>query len=85
MTSIESTTENADRAARVCPRHVNPAHWHQSVGYARQACARVFRDGGSPAEAVAAFGIKAEGRPDWSRAVEQIAEALCARPARRVA
>jgi hypothetical protein len=67
------------------PRNIDPAHWHQSVGYARQACARVFRDGGSPAEAVTAFGLKAEGRLDWSRAVVMIAEALCARPARRVA
>lgn len=67
------------------PRSVNPAHWHQSVGFARQACARVFRDGGSPADAVAAFGVKAEGALDWSRAVEIIAEALCARPARRAA
>jgi hypothetical protein len=76
---------NADLSARACPRSVNPAHWHQSVGYARQACARVFRDGGTPAEAVATFGAKADERTDWSRAVEIIAEVLCARPVRRVA
>lgn len=81
-TAIETS---ADTSARACPRNINPAHWHQSVGYARQACARVFRDGGSPPEAVAAFGVKADGPVDWSRAVEVIAEALCARPARRVA
>jgi len=79
-----TVTTNADLAARA-PRSVNPAHWHQSVGYARQACARVFRDGGSPAEAVAAFGVKTDTPPDWSRAVEIIADALCTRPARRVA
>ena len=43
-------TTNADLSANT-PRSVSPAHWHQSVGYARQACARVFRDGGSPADA----------------------------------
>lgn len=75
----------ADTSARACPRSINPAHWHQSVGYARQACARVFRDGGSPSEAVAAFGVTAEGPVDWSRAVDVIAESLCARPSRRVA
>jgi hypothetical protein len=75
---------HVDLSARA-PRSISPAHWHQSVGYARQACARVFRDGGSPADAVAAFGIKAEGALDWSRAVEIIADTLCARPVRRVA
>jgi hypothetical protein len=82
MTMIVAT--NADLSARA-PRSISPAHWHQSVGYARQACARVFRDGGTPADAVAAFGVAAEGTFDWGRAVELIADALCARPARRAA
>lgn len=75
----------SDFSTRACPPNIDPAHWHQSVGYARQACARVFRDGGSPAEAVATFGAKADERIDWSRAVEVIAQAMCARPVRRVA
>lgn len=79
-----SVAAHADLSARA-PRSVNPAHWHQSVGYARQACARVFRDGGSPTDAVAAFGIAPEGTLDWGRAVEMIADALCARPMQRVA
>ncbi len=82
MTMIVAT--NSDLSANA-PRSISPAHWHQSVGYARQACARVFRDGGSPADAVAAFGVKAEGSLDWARAVEMIADALCARPMKRVA
>ena len=82
MTMTGTTTTDLSACA---PRNVDPAHWHQSVGYARQACARVFRDGGNPTEAVTAFGINADGRIDWSRAVEMIAETLCARPARRVA
>ncbi len=80
-----ATETKADFSTRACPPNVDPVHWHQSVGYARQACARVFRDGGSPAEAIATFGAKADGRLDWSRAVEVIAEVMCARPARRVA
>jgi len=82
MTMTGTTTIDLSASA---PRNIDPGHWHQSVGYARQACARVFRDGGSPAEAMTAFGVKADGRVDWSRAVELIAEAMCARPARRVA
>ena len=39
------------------PRYINPVQWQQSIGYARQACARLFRDGGTPADALAAFGL----------------------------
>lgn len=60
------------------PAHVDPIHWHQAVGYARQACARIFRDGGSPAGALEAFGLEGRGEADWSRAVECIAELLTA-------
>ena len=69
------------------PAYVNPMQWNQSVGYARQVCARVFRDGGRPQDALVAFGLEA-GRAgdkdlrDWSRTVEMIAEAMCAQPER---
>jgi hypothetical protein len=60
------------------PRHVNPVQWQQAMDYARQACARIFRDGGSAAEALGAFGLlSAEGSADWNTAVSRIAEALC--------
>jgi len=65
------------------PRHINPVQWSQAIGYARQACARIFRDGGGPSDAVGAFGLP-EAAADWSTAVERIAQALCA-PARRQA
>lgn len=69
--------------------HINPFEWHQAVGYARQCCARIFRDGGTPADAMAAFGIAVaaeEPTSDWSKAVEKIAGALCShQPARRAA
>ncbi|HRD75638.1 MAG TPA: hypothetical protein PK264_06850 [Hyphomicrobiaceae bacterium] len=67
------------------PGHVNPVLWQQSVGMARQVCARIFRDGGSPKTAVEAFGLKSEPGTDWSRAVGAIAESLSARPMRRAA
>ena len=66
------------------PRHINPVQWSQAIGYARQACARIFRDGGSPADAAKAFGV-AEPTSDWSVAVERIAQMLCAAPARKAA
>jgi hypothetical protein len=61
------------------PHHFNPVQWHQALGYARQACARVFRDGGSPQDALRAFGLAATpGGSDWSKTVETIAALLCA-------
>ena len=66
------------------PRYINPVQWQQSIGYARQACARLFRDGSTPADALAAFGLpRADLTLDWSTAVERIAHALCAPPCAR--
>lgn len=62
----------------------DPAQWHQAVGVARQACARIFRDGGRPVDAVRAFGLPAEV-DDWSKAVALIAQSLCVAPLRRAA
>lgn len=70
------------------PNHINPLQWHQSLGMARQSCARVFRDGGTPEEALKAFGLSTADRSDldWGRAVETIAEYLCQQqPLRRAA
>lgn len=67
--------------------YINPMQWHQAQGIARQTCARFFRDGGKPADALMAFGLAANAVPaaEWSKAVEAIAEALCAAPLRRAA
>jgi hypothetical protein len=68
------------------PAHVNPLQWHQAVGVARQSCARFFRDGGSPADALAAFGLAPDAQAgDWGKTVEAIAQVLCATPLRRAA
>lgn len=67
------------------PSYVDPLQWHQAMGFARQACARIFRDGGSAQDALAAFGLKGSAGADWGRTVEQIAEQLTAAPLRRVA
>lgn len=66
------------------PGHINPVQWQQSIAIARQASARVFRDGGTPAEAARAFGIDLPSA-DWSKVVEAIAELLCASPVRKAA
>lgn len=68
-------------------QYINPVQWHQTVGYARQACARFFRDGSTPEEAMRSFGIAAAaaGGADWDKAVEAIAEVLCAQPQRKAA
>lgn len=60
--------------------HINPHQKSHAIGLARQACARVFRDGGAPSDALEAFGLAAHGHvSDWSRAVDLIADALCSR------
>jgi hypothetical protein len=64
------------------PNHINPVQWNQAKGYSRQACARVFRDGGSAPDALMAFGLDGAdvAASEWSRAVDLIATALCKRP-----
>jgi hypothetical protein len=61
--------------------------WHQAVGYARQSCARIFRDGGNPMDAMRAFDVCNDERAanDWGKAVEVIAEVLCAQTMKRAA
>lgn len=59
------------------PDYVNPLQWQPAVGIARQICADVFRDGGTPADALAAFGLATADGVTWSRAVDLIAEQLC--------
>ncbi len=63
----------------------DPAQWHQAVGIARQACARIFRDGGTAADAIRIFDLPATANVDWSRAVTLIAESMCRTPMRRAA
>jgi hypothetical protein len=69
------------------PDFINPMQWHQAQGIARQSCARFFRDGGKPSDALLAFGLPADAVPaaDWSKAVEAIAQVLCATPVRKAA
>jgi hypothetical protein len=69
----------------VFPRHINSVQWEQATGYARAACARLFRDGGTPAIALEAFGLPVAGEADWSTAVDRIALSLCAPQQRKAA
>lgn len=70
------------------PEHVNPIQWHQALAVSRQTCAHVFRDGGTPMEALAAFSLKPRhdgGATSWEKAVDQIAAEICAHPIARAA
>jgi hypothetical protein len=67
------------------PRHINAQQWQHATEYARQVCARFFRDGSSAADALAAFGFEIEPAADWSVAVDRIAQVLCTAPLRKVA
>jgi hypothetical protein len=72
-------------STHMSPAHINPIQWHHALAVSRQACARVFRDGGTPVEAVAAFGLSAAEPVSWEKAVDQIANELCAHPLPRAA
>ncbi len=68
------------------PQHLNPVQWQQSIGLSRQVCARIFRDGGTPADAMRALGLSAiEPTGDWAKAVDRIATALCVSPLKKAA
>jgi hypothetical protein len=56
----------------------------QALGYARSVCARIFRDGGTPADALGAFRLE-NSAADWATAVDRIAQSMCASPARKAA
>jgi hypothetical protein len=82
-------SRNAPSEAKaMTPDHISSVQWSHAMGVARQTCARFFRDGGRPADALRAFGLAVDGAAacDWCRAVERVAEALCAaEPMRRAA
>ncbi len=68
------------------PTEINPEQWQHAIGVARQTCARIFRDGGSPTDALEAFGVVLpDASSDWKSAVETIAQALCAQTMKRAA
>jgi hypothetical protein len=67
------------------PEHVSPIQWHQAVAVSREQCARIFRDGGAPSDALIAFGLKFEDGADWERVVDLVAAELCAHPMARAA
>jgi len=56
----------------------NSCEWDHAQGVARQVCARVFRDGGAPSDALEAFGLAhVDMHGSWREAVDRIAGALC--------
>ena len=74
------------KVSEMFPRHVNPMQWQLAMDYARLACARIFRDGGSASDALSAFNLApATTTPDWNTSVNRIAEALCVSQQRKAA
>jgi hypothetical protein len=67
------------------PDHLNPIQWHQAIAVSRQECARIFRDGGAPQDALVAFGLSSIDVTSWERAVDLIATEICAHPVQRAA
>ena len=67
------------------PDHLNPMQWHQAVAVSRERCALIFRDGGSPKDALAAFGLRSDEDANWERVVDLLAVEICAHPVKRAA
>lgn len=67
------------------PDYLSPIQWHQAVAVSREQCARIFRDGGTPVDALASFGLKSEAGANWERVVDLIAAEICAHPIKRAA
>jgi hypothetical protein len=65
------------------PRNVHPRQWRQAIDVARETCARFFRDGRAPADAVRAHGLAPSDAAGWAHAVNLIAELHCAPAAGR--
>ena len=73
------------KVSEMFPRHVNPMQWQLAMDYARLACARIFRDGGSASDALRAFSLAPSTSTDWNTSVTRIAEALCVPQQRKAA
>lgn len=84
---VQEALQQDQRGDPMTPEYINPVEWNQAIGLARQSCARIFRDGGTPADALAAFGLNAVAATasDWTRAVTSIAEMLCTHAMRKAA
>jgi hypothetical protein len=67
------------------PDYLSPIQWHQAIAVSRQECARIFRDGGTPQDALVAFGLRPEESANWERVVDLVAGELCAHPVQRAA
>jgi hypothetical protein len=69
------------------PAHSNSMQWHHAQSIARQSCARVFRDGGQPTDALREFDVDVfhTGKLGWGRAVELITDSLCQLPLKTAA
>ncbi|MEZ5854318.1 MAG: hypothetical protein R3D67_06035 [Hyphomicrobiaceae bacterium] len=67
------------------PTYIDPAAWQQAIGLSRQICARIFRDGGTPSQALEAVGLPARAELNWDKAVELVAEAMSHTQIRRAA
>ncbi len=85
LNSFEVITNSS--AIEAAPAARDLGEWHQAVGVARNVCARIFRDGGKPADAVKTFGIENHDdiTMDWSRAVDLVAQAMCTQSMKRAA
>lgn len=76
--TIQFKNATAKNTVQANPAATSQLEWDHATGVARQVCARVFRDGGAPADALETFGLAhVDVHGNWRAAVDSIAHALC--------
>lgn len=60
------------------PDYVNPIEWELALSMARSICADVFREGGTPKDALRTYGVRQTlTHPNWQTAIDIIAYSNC--------
>lgn len=60
------------------PFNLNPVEWELALSMARSICADIFKKGGTPADALTAYGMRRSySHPNWQNAIDAIAYSNC--------
>lgn len=80
MAALPATPDPLSDDQPVGMGHIDPAEWAMAVEQARHVCARLFRDGATPADALVAMGVSpvSGNENDWATTVDKIARLVCA-------
>jgi hypothetical protein len=83
--SKENIAAELENMTPSVPDYLSPIQWQQAIAVSRQECARIFRDGGTPQDALIAFRLRPDESANWERVVDLVAGEIFAHPAKRAA